>query len=426
MSSPLSKPELSSWKEISDYLDVNVRTAQKWEKTRGLPVRRFPGQKGRVVTTPEELERWKASVGARPRWWTDRRFLRWYSAGMTVVAAALLAWIVADRIARGRPGPPALFRAEHRTLLVMDAAGRELWRRTFNDPFEAGAYEGHAGLGRVAIADVDGDSRREVLLAYYSVKADTEGVPLYCFDNDGRTKWKFMPGRAIRDAGRAYPGPYIVTAFAVADLGGGRARAIAVASRHAVYYPSQFVLLDGRGKPAGEYWHSGHLDTVAFMDLDGDGVKEILLSGINNGYATAALAALDARDFTGASFQGPDSPYQIRGLPLHKERALILFPRTCLNRKFGSYNMAHEIFTAGGEVRVHVAENKDTGGPGEFAIYTFDRNLNCIRAEVSDSFKTVHRRLEAQGALDHTLSAAEVAALVRTVRRVPSPPVSPH
>ncbi len=121
MSPPPSKPELSSWKEISDYLAVNVRTAQKWEKTRGLPVRRFPGQKGRVAAVPEELDHWKASVGERPRWWNDPRFLRWYSAAVTVVAAALLAWNLTDQIARGRLGPPALFRAEHRTLDRADA-----------------------------------------------------------------------------------------------------------------------------------------------------------------------------------------------------------------------------------------------------------------------------------------------------------------
>jgi hypothetical protein len=43
----VSTGELGSWKEIADYLKINVRTAQKWEQERGLPVGRLQGTKGR-------------------------------------------------------------------------------------------------------------------------------------------------------------------------------------------------------------------------------------------------------------------------------------------------------------------------------------------------------------------------------------------
>lgn len=49
--------ELTSWKEIADYLGVAERTAQKWESERGLPVRRLPGPKGRVSADPADLDR---------------------------------------------------------------------------------------------------------------------------------------------------------------------------------------------------------------------------------------------------------------------------------------------------------------------------------------------------------------------------------
>jgi hypothetical protein len=418
MSAPgsTSKPELTSWQEIADHLGVNFRTAQKWEKTRGLPVRRMPGQRGRVFASPDELDKWKASVGERPRWWNSIAFLRWYGAVATLIALALAAWMIVEQPAR--PGQPAQFRAEFQTLTVMDDAHRELWRHTFGGPLEPHAYEGGLGPLRTAFADVDGDSHIEMLFSYYSNKYETEGVPLYCFSDTGRIKWKYIPGRTISDSRRAYAGPHIVTSLAVADLGGSVGRVIALANRDAVYYPSQFVILDGRGKPNGEYWHSGHLDNMAFADLDGDGIKEILLSGVNNGYAAAALAVLDARDFTGASFQGQGSDHQILGLPLHKERALVLFPRSCMNRKLGSYNMAHEIFASDGQIRVHVQEANETGGPGEFIIYTLDRQLNCIHAEVSDSFAGSHRRLHALGILDHSLTDEEVQGLCRGVRRI--------
>ena len=54
--------ELKSWKEIAHHLGVNVRTAQKWEQERHLPVKRPPGGKGPVHATTIALDEWKTST----------------------------------------------------------------------------------------------------------------------------------------------------------------------------------------------------------------------------------------------------------------------------------------------------------------------------------------------------------------------------
>jgi hypothetical protein len=55
---------LSSWKEIAEFLGKGVRTAQRWERELGLPVRRPPGKDSRVVfALREELTAW---VKAQP------------------------------------------------------------------------------------------------------------------------------------------------------------------------------------------------------------------------------------------------------------------------------------------------------------------------------------------------------------------------
>ena len=53
--------DLKGWKEIATHLGVNVRTAQKWERERHLPVRRPPGGKGPVHATHQALEEWKCT-----------------------------------------------------------------------------------------------------------------------------------------------------------------------------------------------------------------------------------------------------------------------------------------------------------------------------------------------------------------------------
>jgi len=55
---------LDSWKEISRYLNRDVRTLQRWERTRGLPVRRMPGgAKPGVYAVKSELEAWRRRGG---------------------------------------------------------------------------------------------------------------------------------------------------------------------------------------------------------------------------------------------------------------------------------------------------------------------------------------------------------------------------
>lgn len=51
---------LDSWKAIAKYLDRDVSTVRRWEKTEGLPVHRHLHQKlGSVYAFPSELDNWK-------------------------------------------------------------------------------------------------------------------------------------------------------------------------------------------------------------------------------------------------------------------------------------------------------------------------------------------------------------------------------
>src|ERR671927_373256 len=51
--------ELTTWNAIASHLGVSVRAAQRYEREKGLPVHRLPGEKSRVFAYPEELDSWK-------------------------------------------------------------------------------------------------------------------------------------------------------------------------------------------------------------------------------------------------------------------------------------------------------------------------------------------------------------------------------
>jgi adenylate cyclase len=64
---------LESWKEISRYLNRDIRTIQRWELERGLPVRRIPGgEKPRVYAVKSELDDWRRTRGIHTASASDR------------------------------------------------------------------------------------------------------------------------------------------------------------------------------------------------------------------------------------------------------------------------------------------------------------------------------------------------------------------
>jgi hypothetical protein len=62
----LRSDALQSWKEIAAYLKRGVRTAQRWERCAGLPVRRpRAGDRSPVFAFPQEIDQWLHSRPTR-------------------------------------------------------------------------------------------------------------------------------------------------------------------------------------------------------------------------------------------------------------------------------------------------------------------------------------------------------------------------
>lgn len=87
---------LQGWKEIASYLERDVRTAVRWEKEAGLPVRRYPtGKRASVYALVSEIDAWKeqdqteASVAPPPLW---RRPVFWAAAAVAAAAALVITY----------------------------------------------------------------------------------------------------------------------------------------------------------------------------------------------------------------------------------------------------------------------------------------------------------------------------------------------
>jgi hypothetical protein len=424
--------ELRSWKQIAEYLGIEVRTAQKWEKERGLPVHRYSGGRGRVLARPSELEVWKASIVAEKRAAgspapSGRAIRRWHAP--SIVAIALLSltgivWFVT------RHGPPSRAKIVEDVLVVYDSSGAVLWRKQFDQPPSPLAYAEKRDVvspgDLVRVGDIDGDGRVEVLLAEDPdlVAAPASTAVLLCLDERGEEKWRLPIDWRVKCAGgREIPPCFHIRNVVTARLGKSAKPSILVASVNMREEPGWFAVLSPDGKVRRQYWHSGHLGhapgLLRLFDMDGDGVQEILLGGINNPRGQATLVILDADSFEGASTE--DTPeYQIAGVPLEYGTTRLFFPRSCVNLLSKPFNELEAISPTRDRLGITTRELEWTR---EALIDYYLRMPDWTtveRAPLSAKFQAEHHRLRAEGSLDHDLTDREKDSF-RAVRWIQSP-----
>jgi hypothetical protein len=164
------------------------------------------------------------------------------------------------------------FRVDGKNLIAMNANGRELWRHVFELPLIQDAYVGDNKARRNWIGDVAGRGSPGLLFEHVPVNRYDVGVELFCVAMDGRTLWRFKPGRPVTDGGgdRMLP-PYGIDSLHVLN---GRTTAdtrIAVTSLHWLNQPAQVAILLPDGRVIGEYWHPGHFNHSTVVDLYHDG-----------------------------------------------------------------------------------------------------------------------------------------------------------
>lgn len=400
--------ELTSWKEIADYLGVNVRTAQRWEQEKNLPVKRASGERGRVMAIPEELDHWKATNLTGQSVWSNVHFLRGYgiaaSAALLIVSGvAVGGWLLSQRV-----GPPARLRVEDKEIIVADTEGRERWRYAFAEPITPDSPRTASWFGHL-----DPSKNMDTLFVLHPARlANTK---LLCFSERGQLRWEFNAGKPVSDGRMQYPVVYSINSFKVLPESKKSAPKIVLSANHGWSYPDQVAVLEPTGKLAGEYWHSGHLSAMEIVLNGFGGSLSIALAGVDNARRQATVVFLDPSNVHGASVEDDDT-YNLKGFGPGTETAIIWFERSCVNEASQNFNYATEVAAVPGGLQVVVMESPENGA---YVIYVLDKDLNVTYVEVSSGFKAIHRRLEEAGRLKHAFSEEEVKklALVHVVRR---------
>jgi hypothetical protein len=384
------REELSSWKEIAEFLGVSVRTAQRWETEMALPVRRVGGEKGRTVAAyADELKNWKTKHAPSSAWWNSPQVLRNYAIVVTIWAVSLSAYVASNLAAKLVRGQPANAYWRGATLVASDSKDRELWRRTFpHDPSPHYAWQ--------FLGDINRDGQVEVIVPFipdHVMTRDSLGGFLVCLSSKGQEVWKLQPSRVVADRKRKYSDVYVLRAAAVfpsPDKDGSLWTAATFANNFD--YPSVAVVVDGNGKLRGEYWHSGHLDYVATQDLDLDGVEELLLAGMTLGRNQAVVRIFDPRQVSGADTLPAGHPNQLLGLSEGTEKATVILPRTRLNRKIAHHNWAYFITPAksGASDRSWQVSVREFIEGASYLVYSIRPDLSLASVTASDALRNFY------------------------------------
>lgn len=406
---------LSSWKEISAYLGCDQRTCLRWEKKHGLPIHRVGegSAKAHVYAYREELDQWlrkrsrsdEPPVSPEPPRDTRLGLLkrrRWPA--LVLLGGGLGLVLIAAFIGRGsRTGSePNDFRIEGAQIVILDKAGREVWRHDtgVSDLQDEAYYRARFQSKSVAtsgarltpllmIRDINGDGRREVLFSPES-RANLVNGSVLCFDDRGRLLWAFDPARERTFGSKRYPPQYGIQCLDFFSRGAGFGTFLLVVAHQRPEFPTYAAILTPTGELKGEYWNSGRLFDYALMDVGNDGKDDLILAGTNNEFLKACLIVLDPDNARGASPQTGE--YKAADLPPGSEEYYLLFPRTDMDR-LTSFRESFNLVSVAGPDRL-MAWALESG-----IFFGLNSRMEVSEVIDADSFWAIRRRLQDEGRL---------------------------
>lgn len=305
---------------------------------------------------------------------------------------------------------PALGRLDGSTLLIANAKGKELWKKSFPGGFVPGRYYEKDSGPRIWFEDLEGHGHTSVLFSYSPAAGQQpHSSTLICYSERGKEKWRWSPGRFLPELNGS-PAVFQTVALLILKATPNHPARIVVESMDP-WWPSQIAILDANGKTISEYWHSGNLGYMTLAEVNGK--EQIIATGVANGYDhQATLVVLDPDRVFGASRE-TESEFQIHGMGTAQESLRLLFPRSDLNRaSLVPFNLAVDPAVVDGHLRLSVRE---CPYPKDCPIqYEFDKNWRLISVHPANGeFRADHDRFYQNGKGAHSFGLEEQDAFLK-------------
>lgn len=416
-----SQDRLESWKQISEFIGRDQRTAMRWAKEFGMPVQRIPGSKrSRVFASRAEILQWRHQRNGAPepsmspanqppvrvlqaasRKWGIRKI--WAALGLV----SLMIGIVVAGLLGHRPLSPTSVAFDETSVTATDIHGRRLWRHDYGRPFETERIKPDNIREFVRIADLLGDGKKEILLAVLlrvgDNPSDDFSSEIDCFSAAGSLLWTYTPHNEFRFGAHVLGDPWIPRALLV-DHAGGKKTVWAAFSHH-LWGNSFVVKLDAAtGRAALRYVNTGTLHVL--NELRKGGVTYLMTGGFNNEQDGPNLALIDEHKPFAESPQTLGTRHQCVSCPIGAPDYYFVFPRSEVNRLKEIYeDPVNGIDFDGTQFDVSIQDlwNRDKSTR---TVYSFSTSQLIAPMSVRYSFEYEkhHQVLERIGKLSHSLA----------------------
>jgi hypothetical protein len=303
-------------------------------------------------------------------------------------------------------------------LVAWNARGRILWTFNFGRPLQPLSDAPMLNPAqRLQLINSQHGSRKDVLAMAPLL---VEGQPnpssdaLYRFSSAGRLLWRQGFEDKVRFEGRDYGPPWEFSALVLREDEPQPSIWCAVVSQ--LWSPSTLVELDRNGSRLGQFVNWGHIDALNHVREDGG--SYILAGGINNECNCAMLVVLREDSPSGSSPPLPGSALSCENCSAGRPFRYLLFPRSELNALSGAaYNQVELIQTNDGRMKVGVKETKSEQILGaDWEMYELSESFVPQSYTVSDHYFELHREMEAEGKIHHTVKECPELNRPRTVR----------
>jgi hypothetical protein len=326
------------------------------------------------------------------------------------IAIALLSLVTAGWVVASRTldeSQPASYRVVDQALWVLDSRGRPLFKAPVAGPVDADAFAANAASAAppVAIADLDGDGQREVLVHVVGAQR-TQRTTLQCFNADGTERWR----RELRDRQRfgdqEFGPTWLVYRFFVRPEADGT-QTVWIVYIADLLYPSLLEQVAPDGTVRSRYWSNGYVESVNVATWQG---RPTLLVGANsNEYKGGALALLD-RDAPSGVSPALNPKYRCATCPGQAPRAFLVFPPTPVGKVRDQPTGVPEAWvTEQGELTVSVRDRVHDLPHYAINHFTIDEQWRLLRIEVTADYRQLHDTLFGQKRIDRPYTDAEEA-----------------
>ncbi len=407
-SQPAKRKILNSWKEISKYLGLEVRTAQRWEKELGLPIFRIKKfSKTYVYAYSDELDKWMAKSLKR-KTNPNRKKLKKHKLLMAAFLPTLatLTIIFFLLFLPGLKNPRlSSFKIDGSRLLIFNNHGKKLWSYDFNLPLNPKEYKNlpqkqvfHSNEKvNILFADIDKDKQPDVIFAAQTKDNSREAV--FCFNSQGKLQWSYPAGKELKRGPYKYSADYDLGFLRLVDLNNDGYLETVITANHKIFFPGWMAVLDHHGILQGEYWNTGHLLCLEFKDFDNDGLKEIMIGGLNNNYNKACFLILDPRKINGSSPHIKNSLYDCDEFLPANEKYYVLIPQDQVGKKLNNmYEVIYSIdLLESGKFLIRTTFSQ--------VLYEFDYKLRPTYLHLSDDFISRFNKLKKEGKINIPLTS---------------------